>query len=83
MLILKFLSVTSLLGVIITDFVSMVVDVRPSVEDSLPHVKMCDGIDVILNQEYSFSLKVVAVAIFIGVVNTRFFSNAANTRCGP
>ena len=79
MLVLKLLSVTSLIGVIIETFVSMVVDARPIVEDSLPHVNMCDGTDVILNKKSALSLKVVVVATSIGLLNTWSSSNVGNT----
>ena len=83
MLALKPLSITSLLGAIIETFVSIVVDARPSVEDSLPYVNMCDGTDVILNKESSLSLKVIVVDIFICVLNTWLSSNVGNTQCVP
>ena len=56
---------------------SMVVGARPSVEDFLPHMNICDRTDVTLNKESLLSLKVVVavvviviVVIFIGVLST-------------
>ena len=76
----------SLLSTIIKTGVSIVLGTCTSVENVIPHVNMCDGIDIILNKESLLSLKVVvavvvivAVAIFTGVLNIWFSSNVGIT----
>ena len=64
----------------------MVLDARPRIEYLLVHASICDRIDIMLNKEYSLSLKVIFtvvviafVAIFMGVLNIWFSSNVGIT----